>query len=210
MADKPRVVLGCGGHAKVLRAVLRLNRQRVLSSVDRETESRLARLKPSSALLVNGVGARNDARLRREVYERHARRGWVFATLIAPSAVVDRSVALEAGAQVLTRAVVHPGSTLGENCVVNTAAVVEHDCAVGAHAFVGPGALLCGGCRLGEGAFIGAGAVILPGIVVGPGATVGAGAVVTRNVAPGARIAGVPARPVSAPRPAARAGRRRR
>lgn len=47
------------------------------------------------------------------------------------------------------------------------------------------------GCR----AAIGSGAVILPGLTIGEEALVGAGAVVTRDVAPGAIVAGNPARP---------------
>jgi acetyltransferase-like isoleucine patch superfamily enzyme len=43
-------------------------------------------------------------------------------------------------------------------------------------------------------ASIGSGAVILPGVVIGEGALVAAGAVVTRNVEPGAVVAGCPAR----------------
>jgi UDP-2-acetamido-3-amino-2,3-dideoxy-glucuronate N-acetyltransferase len=43
-------------------------------------------------------------------------------------------------------------------------------------------------------ASIGSGAIILGGVRVGAGALVGAGAVVTRDVAPGAVVAGVPAR----------------
>jgi acetyltransferase-like isoleucine patch superfamily enzyme len=45
-----------------------------------------------------------------------------------------------------------------------------------------------------DGCDIGVAAVILPGVTVGRGAQVGAGAVVTRDVAPGAIVAGVPAR----------------
>jgi UDP-3-O-[3-hydroxymyristoyl] glucosamine N-acyltransferase len=43
-------------------------------------------------------------------------------------------------------------------------------------------------------AAIGAGAILLPGVVIGRGAVVGAGAVVTKDVAPGSRAMGVPAR----------------
>jgi UDP-2-acetamido-3-amino-2,3-dideoxy-glucuronate N-acetyltransferase len=44
-----------------------------------------------------------------------------------------------------------------------------------------------------RGASIGSGATILGGIRIGRGATVGAGAIVTRDVAPGATVAGNPA-----------------
>ncbi|HYO61013.1 MAG TPA: acyltransferase [Actinomycetota bacterium] len=43
-------------------------------------------------------------------------------------------------------------------------------------------------------AAIGSGAVILPGVTIGEDAMVGAGAVVTKDVPPGATVAGVPAR----------------
>jgi acetyltransferase-like isoleucine patch superfamily enzyme len=45
-----------------------------------------------------------------------------------------------------------------------------------------------------QGASIGSGAVLLGGVRIGAGALVGAGAVVTKDVAPGAIVAGVPAR----------------
>ena len=45
-----------------------------------------------------------------------------------------------------------------------------------------------------KGASIGSGATILPNLTIGEGAIVGAGSVVTRDVAPGAIVAGNPAR----------------
>jgi acetyltransferase-like isoleucine patch superfamily enzyme len=45
-----------------------------------------------------------------------------------------------------------------------------------------------------KGASIGSGATIICGVTIGEKAVIGAGAVVTRNVPPGAIVAGVPAR----------------
>ena len=49
-----------------------------------------------------------------------------------------------------------------------------------------------------DGASVGSGATILGGVRVGRGAVVGAGAVVTRDVGPGATVAGNPARELGA------------
>lgn len=48
--------------------------------------------------------------------------------------------------------------------------------------------------HIGEDVWIGGGAILLPGVTVGDGAVIGAGTVVSRDVAPGARVVGVPAR----------------
>ena len=50
--------------------------------------------------------------------------------------------------------------------------------------------------RIADDVWIGARAVVLPGVTIGAGAIVGAGAVVTRDVAAGAIVAGIPARPI--------------
>ena len=56
-----------------------------------------------------------------------------------------------------------------------------------------------GPVTIGDRVFLGQRAVVLGGVSIGDGATVGAGAVVTRDVPPGATVAGVPARIVGGP-----------
>jgi acetyltransferase-like isoleucine patch superfamily enzyme len=53
-----------------------------------------------------------------------------------------------------------------------------------------------GAIVIGDDVFVGQRAMVLGGVTIGDGATVGANAVVTRDVAPGAVVGGVPARPL--------------
>jgi maltose O-acetyltransferase len=50
---------------------------------------------------------------------------------------------------------------------------------------------------LGDDVFVGVGAKVLPGVTIGNSAVIGAGAVVVQDVAPGQKVVGIPAKPVS-------------
>jgi sugar O-acyltransferase (sialic acid O-acetyltransferase NeuD family) len=132
--------------------------------------------------------------VRARCFELAKSRGWVFATLIHPTAVVSPSARLGGGTVVMPRAVVNAGAVIGENCIVNTAAVVEHDCRVSDHVHLSPGVLLGGAVTVHAYAHMGLGSIALPGSTIGERAVVGAGAVVLRSVQSGETVAGVPAR----------------
>ena len=77
------------------------------------------------------------------------------------------------------------------------------DAVVGARANIGAGTVTCNfdgkfkhETEIGEGAFIGSDSLLIAPVKVGAGAVTGAGAVVNRDVPPGGRVAGVPARPL--------------
>lgn len=78
--------------------------------------------------------------------------------------------------------VVAPGVEVGEGSFLSQNVSVEPEPGV-------PGAP-----RIGRNVYVGVGAQIVGPVTVGDGAVIGAGAVVTADVAPGAVVAGIPAR----------------
>src|ERR1700723_2753393 len=202
----PVIVVGGGGHAKVLVSTLLLQHRSVLGFVELKPtppplpgivhlgDDAAVFLHPSDqVLLVNGVGSIDSTVSRRAVYEKFREKRYIFATVIHPSAIVAPEVQIEDGVQIMAGAVVQPGSHLGANVIINTGTRVDHDCAIDAHAHIAPGVTLSGNVHIGEGAHIGTGASIIQGINVGVGSIVGAGAVVIGDVPAGITVFGVPA-----------------
>lgn len=138
--------------------------------------------------------------VRRRAFERCRELGMEPVPVVHPTAALLGRAAVRPGAQVCAMATLGVDSSIGENVIINTAAVVDHDGVVEPHAFIGPGARLAGRVRVGAGAHVGIGAVIREGTMIGAGALVAAGAVVVEDVPEGARVAGVPARPMESAR----------
>ncbi len=86
---------------------------------------------------------------------------------------------------------------LGNNVTLSTCALIGHDASIGVIGrATGKKLDSVGKIDIGDNVFVGYGAILLPGITIGPNAIIAAGAVVTRDVEPGAVVAGVPAKPV--------------
>jgi UDP-perosamine 4-acetyltransferase len=153
-----------------------------------------------TALAGQGIGfahaAVGDNTQRLAAADRLRAAGFALPSLIHPAALIGHGAMIGEGAAILARAVIGAEAVISPFALINTGAIVEHDCVVAEAAHIGPGAVLAGGVHIGPGAFIGAGAVVRPGISIGAGAVVGAGAAVVEDVAPGATVMGVPARPV--------------
>jgi sugar O-acyltransferase (sialic acid O-acetyltransferase NeuD family) len=113
------------------------------------------------------------------------------------SAVVSARAIVGRGAFIGPRAVVHTCAAVGDHAIINTGAIVEHECEIDGNVHIAPGAVLGGNVRVGTGTLVGIGARVIPGVRIGAGCVIGAGAVVIRDVPDGARVVGVPCRPIT-------------
>lgn len=143
------------------------------------------------------VVAIGNGRAREQVFRQCRALGLEPLAVIHPAARLLRGATVLPGSQICAGAIVGVAALVGHNAIVNTGATVDHDNEIGDHATIGPGAHLAGRVSVGSGAHVGIGAVVREGIRIGDWAFVAAGAAVVRDVPPGVRVAGVPARPMS-------------
>jgi len=158
------------------------------------------------ACVVAATGAPERTRLA----DRAEALGLDLCPAVHPDTTVGAGVSLGRGVVVASGVRLTTDIEVGDHVLLGADCTVAHDDVLGRCAVLGVGVHLAGDVRVGAGAEVGAGAVAVPGVRIGDGAVVAPGAVVTHDVAPGTRVAGVPARPVETPEADASAQERAR
>lgn len=207
----PVIIIGGGGHAKVLIDTLLLNNINILGIADADLSQKGNSLLGITVIggddavfkhgfkkiqLVNGIGSVGLLIKRQRVFDKFKDKGFTFTSVIHPSAVVASDAEICEGAQIMAGAIIQPGSRIGRNTIVNTKASVDHDCIIGDHVHIAPGVTLSGGVTVGAGTHIGTGATVIHGVCIGRGSVVGAGTLVLRDVPDGVTFVGAKARAV--------------
>jgi UDP-perosamine 4-acetyltransferase len=206
---KSIVVIGGGGHAKVLISILRkLNHSSILGYTDREDRGQvlgvpflgtdqelggIAARHPGLAAAL-GLGQVGLGKARCELWTKVQRHFVLFPSVVSPDAIINEDTSIQQGAVIMDGAVINSGSRLGVGAIVNTNCTVEHDVILADWVHVAPGATLSGGVAVGQFSMIGAGATVLEGREIAANCLVGAGAVVTTDLKEPGVYVGCPAR----------------
>jgi sugar O-acyltransferase (sialic acid O-acetyltransferase NeuD family) len=206
------VVIGGGGHAKVLISILRKLPWHVAGYTDSQDRGALLgapylgddkvlpgilAAHPDCAAAL-AVGKVDTSPRRSGLQQQIESLGFRLPVIVSPSAVVNLGVELGPGTVVFDGAVVNADTVTGTACIINTNATLEHDCRLGADVHIAPGATVSGGVAIGSHSCIGAGAVVIQGLSIADNCLIGAGSVVTGDIETPGTYAGVPARSVRA------------
>ena len=213
MSQVPVILLGAGGHAKVVLDLLKALDRQVLGICDPALAAQGAKTwrglpvlgddhavepyLPADIELANGTGSLPGNTLRRRLHEQFTRQGYRFATLVHPNTILGSGVDLGQGGQIMAGVVVQADSRIGENVILNTGTRIDHDCDLGDHVHIAPGTVLSGDVWVEEGSHIGPGATLIQGIRIGQGAVIGAGSTVIKDVPAFHQLTGQPAREVT-------------
>ncbi len=182
------VILGAGGHGKVVADIAVKNGYQEIVFLDDNAEGyclgfpikgcceKALKYDDGETDFVIAVG---NNEIRKEIAEKY-KVNW--ATLIHPSAQIGLDVKLGQGSVVMAGAVINPSAVIGRHCIINTCAVVEHDNVLEDYVHISPNAVLGGTVYVGERTHVGIGATVKNNIKICESCVIGAGAVVIKQI----------------------------
>lgn len=201
MFDK-LIIIGAGGHAKVVSDVAIKSGWTVLGFLDDNlkntnlpfpilggTSDSLHYITKSQFVLAIGNNA-----TRKQMAERF---NLPWATIVHPTAQIGSDVRIGKGTVVMAHAVINPSTYIGQHCIVNTGAVIEHDNKIEDYVHISPHATLCGTVSVGMLTHVGAGATIKNNMTITNNCRIGAGAVVVSGICSSGTYVGIPAKKVN-------------
>jgi len=120
---KPVIILGAGGHAKVVAEALKLSERDILGFVtpDLKTGSEFCGKKvlgdddfinfysPDEVELINGVGSLPRKYLRWEVADKIRKQTYRFTSIVHPNTVIASDISLDEGVQIMAGVIIQPG-----------------------------------------------------------------------------------------------------
>lgn len=201
--ETPLLIIGCGGHAKVVSDIARILGHSDLHFLDTTGKTttflgqpvRHAFPSDFRGLFLVAVGDNWHRQQLQEAFV-EANPGASSPTLIHPSCVIGADCTIGAGTVLMPLCVVNAGSQVGAGVILNTRTSVDHDGWVDAFASLAPGCVLGGQVRVGRRSALGLACVVRHQITIGEDVVVGASSFVNRDLADCCVAYGIPARPV--------------
>lgn len=190
------IVIGGGGHAKVVISILKKNDQFNIMGYSEindygsllninylgNDDVVIEKYRNKSVKVILGVGQIKSPELRKKIVRKYVNAGFHFPAIISPHAIVNESVVVGAGTVVMDNVVINSHAKIGDYAILNTSSTIEHDCNIGDYVHIAPGSVLSGEVNVGNSTFIGAGSTITNSVSISEDCIIGAGSLVRKNI----------------------------
>lgn len=202
------VILGAGGHAKVIADIIEKNGDIVIGFLDDNIEIQGKVVYGNKIVLgttneediekykeKHFIIAIGSNKVRKEISKKHHELNWY--TAIHPNAVVANDVEIGEGTVVMAGAIINPGSKIGSHCIINTSSSIDHDNIIENYVHISPGSHLAGTVIVKEGTWICSGVTVINNVTIAENNIIGAGATVINNIDDiGSTFIGVPTKKI--------------
>jgi sugar O-acyltransferase (sialic acid O-acetyltransferase NeuD family) len=182
------LIMGGGGHAKMCIDILRqVNTYQIYGIIDDflplgsrvlgvpvigRKENLTSFYDEGYHFIINGIGLVNNHSKREDIYRMLKEVGFYLPNLIHPKALVEPSVILGEGNQIMANATIGSDVKIGSNCIINAGAIVSHDTILNDNVHVTPGAILAGTVSVGKNTIIGMGVTVHYKLTIGKNVTI--------------------------------------
>lgn len=201
---KKVLLIGMGGHAKVVKDIIELNnefevigylddkfhKKSVVNGIIYDSLSSYKNYKENYFIITVG-----NNKIRKKISEKLELSLNKFPKFIHPSAVIGSNVEIGYGTVVMANVVVNADTHIGDHCILNTMASIGHDVLIKDFVHISPNSTLTGGVQIGMCTQIGAGSTLTPQVIIGDSTLVGAGSTVISNISNNMTVFGTPAKP---------------
>lgn len=197
------VIIGAGGHAKVIADIVLKSGDNLIGFLDDYKEKDTIILEDYKIL----DKAENTEKYNDEntyfiiaIGDNHIRKAFTekfkvkYYTAIHPTAVIGADVRIGEGSCVMPNACINPGTVIGKACIINSASLIEHDNVLEDYVHVSPSATTCGEVKIGELTHIGARATIRNRVTITSEVVIGMGATVVGDISEKGTYIGTPAK----------------
>ena len=194
--DKDVVIIGVGGHANCLKNLIEkdstfkfrgyISQEHIINNNEEiiGSDNDLPTLFDQGLKnIILGVGdIKHKNLVRKKLFDRSIYQGFGVPNLIDGTSIVEESVSLGVGNQLLTGAIVGHRCELGNNIIINNGAIVCHDVKIKDNVHIAPGAIIAANVEIGENSLIGMGVTIYRGVSIGKNVLIANGVNIYKNV----------------------------
>lgn len=168
--SKNILILGAGGHGKVVREVAlsivddyipRYSKVDFLDDYADEAIGKIQDLKDYVEIYDEVFCGIGNNSVRKDLLKKAEKLGYEIPILIHPTAYISASAIIGKGTVVEPKAIVNTNSIIGKGSIISVGAIVDHDVIIEKYVHVNAGAICKAGSKIEEGRKLEAGEVVL-------------------------------------------------